>query len=49
MQKYIHIKVRVSEKDRTALKVKTAKEGTTIQKVLANAVQEYLNAPRGNK
>ena len=47
MQRYIHIKVRVSEKDRQALNVKTAKEGTTIQEVLARAVQAYLTPPKG--
>jgi predicted DNA binding CopG/RHH family protein len=47
MQKYIHIKVRVSEEDRTALNVKTAQQGTTIQEVLAKAVQQFLKAPRG--
>lgn len=49
MNKYIHIKVRVSEEDRTALNVKTAQQGTTIQEVLAKAVEEYLNAPRFKK
>ena len=42
MQKYIHIKVRVSEAIRKALKIKTAKEGITTQEILLEAINEYL-------
>ena len=40
---YIHIKVRVTKEQRIALKVKTAKQGITIQDVLIKAVKNYLS------
>ena len=47
MLRYIHIKIRVDEKTRQSLKVKTARQGITMQEVLAKAVTEYLKAPIG--
>jgi predicted DNA binding CopG/RHH family protein len=42
MPKLIHIKVRVTESEHKAIKVKTAKEGTTTQAILKEAVDTYL-------
>ena len=42
MKKLIHIKVRVTESEHKAIKVKTAKEGTTTQDVLHEAAKQYL-------
>lgn len=44
MEKNIHIKIKVTEAKRKALKVKTAKNDTTIQAVIEEMVDTYLKA-----
>ena len=47
MEKRKTIMIRISEQDRKALNVKTAKEGTTIQEVLYTAIQAFISRPSG--
>ena len=42
-QEYANLKVQVSKKIRHDLKVKTIKNGTTIQAILEQAIMDYLN------
>ncbi len=42
MEKNIHIKIKVTEAKRKALKMKTVKTGTTIQAVMETAIDDYL-------